>query len=705
MRNPRRSPRQHRRLARGVVVPLPAQEPSKDLLRIDLTADHADPLERRRDYRAQRILPQVAWWSEQACLIGAFCAPPARFTLRGMRYELSEGTSHKFWEVSRDGSEVTVRYGRIGTDGTTLTKKHASPDAAQREHDKLVKEKTRKGYRLVGSKEATKTAKAKPGSSTKPAANKRPVDRRIGRVINGYSNSLVVLVADATLAATYSGPVNDPVEEDGRKKKQKRPPPDDYERAIKAIDKKEYAIGSGTGVVVQIGGCGVADVLRLGDALVIPETYTDEDDVDLEATRDQIVATHPTTKPKLIGTVDVKSGVLVLMGIWERGPKLDLAGVAKRGAVKTDCGVAVAVKPGRYDVWREEFANEPSGDWGCMPSRVRVVPAGTTLAAGAPVVAVAPVGPAHQSTPGGQRRLVDPKDKWEAVASIAIAEDGRIFAGENGRHGVAAWDAGGKLLWQRSIRPQPKKADYLLSVKVVLGGNDVVALCRHTSELVVLDARTGKEKRKLKLADPRGLLIAGDRLIVRTGITTTVLAFPSLEKLTELEEYVNGSGIAVSRDGKHLAVHGHEWHTYDLKTLRHVRTVDVGDDPYDVAFTPDGALITVDGSSRIKLWDPRTGKRVALIDGAKERNRKPAANAVDSSARHLAIARDDGTVAVIDSKTKKTIHLFEKHLVAIPGTGATELSGLAFTKDGKTLWVSAGPKGTPVGLTAYSLVG
>jgi len=170
-----------------------------------------------------------------------------------------------------------------------------------------------------------------PSSATKA----KPVHRRIGRVINGYSNYLAVLVADLRVAAAYSGPVNEPVEEDGRKKKQKPPSPDDFDRACKAVNKKEYALGNGKGVVVEIGGCGVAEVLRLGDALVIPETCADEDDVDLEAERDRVIASHPTTKPKLIGTVDVKSGVLVMMGLFEPGPELDAARVAKLGVVKT----------------------------------------------------------------------------------------------------------------------------------------------------------------------------------------------------------------------------------------------------------------------------------------------------------------------------------------------------------------------------------
>jgi predicted DNA-binding WGR domain protein len=632
------------------------------------------------------------------------------------RFELRDGTSNKFWEIALKGATVIVRFGRIGTDGQTLTKTHPSAAVARREHDALVAQKTKKGYASVSSaaaktapkpKPATKTA-PKPKPATKTAPKPKPVaktapKRRIGQVINGHSNYLAILVADATVAASYSGPVNEPPVEDARRKKVKRPAPDDFERACGAINGGDFALGAGKGVVVEIGGCGLAEVHRIGDAIVIPEIYTDEDDVDTEAELDRVIASHPTTKPKLVGTVEVTSGVVVLMGIFEPGAALDLAGVTKRGVQGTKSGVAVAVPSGRYEVWREEFKKEPEGDWGTMPSRVRVVAAGTPVVPGAPIAAAATAGPAHLPTADAQRRLVDPKDEWQAIASVVLAEDGRLFAGENGRHGVAAWGPDGSLLWQRTIRPSTKKASYQESVGLTLAGNELIAVCPRLGELVVLDAKTGKEKRKLKVGDPRSVLAVDDRLIVRTGVTTTVLAYPSLKTIAELDEYVNGPGIAVSPDRKYLAVHGHEWHTFELSTLKHVCTVDADDDPLDLVFTSDGKLVTVDDGARIKVWDPKSGKRLATIDGAKDRSRKPAVNAVDASACHLAIARDDGAVAVIDLAKKATIHRFEKHLVTVPGTGATQLADVAFSKDGKVLWVSAGPKGAPVGLTAYAI--
>jgi predicted DNA-binding WGR domain protein len=75
------------------------------------------------------------------------------------RFEFEEGGSSKFWEVSVDGSDMTVNYGRIGTSGQSKTKGFASGDAAQKEADKLILEKTKKGYQEVGATGASPTPK------------------------------------------------------------------------------------------------------------------------------------------------------------------------------------------------------------------------------------------------------------------------------------------------------------------------------------------------------------------------------------------------------------------------------------------------------------------------------------------------------------------------------------------------------------------
>ena len=61
-------------------------------------------------------------------------------------FEFVGGISAKFWEVSVSGNEVTVRFGRIGTEGQTQVKTLADADAAAKHAEKLIASKLAKGY-------------------------------------------------------------------------------------------------------------------------------------------------------------------------------------------------------------------------------------------------------------------------------------------------------------------------------------------------------------------------------------------------------------------------------------------------------------------------------------------------------------------------------------------------------------------------------
>ena len=66
------------------------------------------------------------------------------------RYEFSEGTSNKFWQIDLTGTSFTTTYGKIGAAGQTTLKSFADEAAAKKEYEKLVAEKVKKGYLLVG---------------------------------------------------------------------------------------------------------------------------------------------------------------------------------------------------------------------------------------------------------------------------------------------------------------------------------------------------------------------------------------------------------------------------------------------------------------------------------------------------------------------------------------------------------------------------
>ncbi|MCE9565641.1 MAG: DNA ligase [Planctomycetes bacterium] len=61
-------------------------------------------------------------------------------------FEFIDGDSKKFWEIWMDGKDVTTNWGKIGTAGQTKTKPFPDEAKAKKEYDKLLAEKTGKGY-------------------------------------------------------------------------------------------------------------------------------------------------------------------------------------------------------------------------------------------------------------------------------------------------------------------------------------------------------------------------------------------------------------------------------------------------------------------------------------------------------------------------------------------------------------------------------
>jgi predicted DNA-binding WGR domain protein len=61
-------------------------------------------------------------------------------------FEYKDEKSAKFWEISFNETTVTTRYGKIGAAGQVSEKVFAEETGAKKEYEKLVKEKTGKGY-------------------------------------------------------------------------------------------------------------------------------------------------------------------------------------------------------------------------------------------------------------------------------------------------------------------------------------------------------------------------------------------------------------------------------------------------------------------------------------------------------------------------------------------------------------------------------
>ncbi len=64
-------------------------------------------------------------------------------------FEYVDNTSNKFWNVEVTGSSMTVTFGKSGTAGVTKTKEFKDEAEARKAAEKLIKEKTNKGYTEV----------------------------------------------------------------------------------------------------------------------------------------------------------------------------------------------------------------------------------------------------------------------------------------------------------------------------------------------------------------------------------------------------------------------------------------------------------------------------------------------------------------------------------------------------------------------------
>ncbi len=90
------------------------------------------------------------------------------------RFEYRDAKSSKFWEIDQQGSTVTTRWGRLGTDGQTKTKDLGTDAKATAEVDKQIRGKTGKGYQELGTgsgASATSAPAARPAASPSTSAS------------------------------------------------------------------------------------------------------------------------------------------------------------------------------------------------------------------------------------------------------------------------------------------------------------------------------------------------------------------------------------------------------------------------------------------------------------------------------------------------------------------------------------------------------
>lgn len=125
------------------------------------------------------------------------------------RFELSDGKSDKFWEVSIEGTSFTVRYGRIGTNGQTQAKSFATEQKARAEADKLIEEKKSKGYVEVAAVAAAAPAQAAPVNPAKATNAGSPTSVAEAPPPEPRADAAVVTKAPVVNAAAAKGSGNE----------------------------------------------------------------------------------------------------------------------------------------------------------------------------------------------------------------------------------------------------------------------------------------------------------------------------------------------------------------------------------------------------------------------------------------------------------------------------------------------------------------
>lgn len=78
--------------------------------------------------------------------------------------------SHKFWTIEQKETELHLNWGRVGTQGQSQIKTFDDRDQATQARDKLIKEKTKKGYRSEGSGDQPASPAAKKVATAKKVA-------------------------------------------------------------------------------------------------------------------------------------------------------------------------------------------------------------------------------------------------------------------------------------------------------------------------------------------------------------------------------------------------------------------------------------------------------------------------------------------------------------------------------------------------------
>ena len=276
------------------------------------------------------------------------------------------------------------------------------------------------------------------------------------------------------------------------------------------------------------------------------------------------------------------------------------------------------------------------------------------------------------------------------VLSVCFSPDGKAIASGGG----ALYQPGEVILWDaRTGKERRRLGGHARPVQCVAFSPDGTALAGAGSDGAVLvwDARTGRRRATLTghkgtahavAYSPDGKTIAsgGDDQTVRLWDAGTGEERSAIRGLTR--EVLS---LAFSPDGKSLAgACGKVVVLWDAGTGEERATLNGGDLSVDcVAYSPDGKTIASCGQRTVRLWDAESQReRVALIHDRLPVPDHLTALAFSPDSQAVVSGSYLGTVTVWDARTDQRRAAFKEH--------ARFISGLAFSPDGQTLAVACG---------------
>lgn len=120
---------------------------SREMVRIE-KALKEEPLPQQEMEGNDGAIDIDSFGVNSAANVGAAAAVglPGFEDIRFERYLFTEAGSNKFWEVGARENKLVVRYGKVGSKGQTLVKTFPDQSRALVEKEKMIREKTAKGY-------------------------------------------------------------------------------------------------------------------------------------------------------------------------------------------------------------------------------------------------------------------------------------------------------------------------------------------------------------------------------------------------------------------------------------------------------------------------------------------------------------------------------------------------------------------------------